>query len=370
MTGTILCIGTQKGLFLAHSEDREHWTVEEKPHQFMSAVYSVAIDKREGRTRLLVGADSPHWGPSVFHTDDLGATWTESVENAVRFPSDYEASVERVWQLRPAGEDQPGVVWAGSQPSALWRSEDGGQSFGLVEGLWNHPHRPNWAAGYGGQAVHTILPVPGEPERLLVAMSTGGVYRTDDGGRSWYPSNTGIRAPFMPDGNEYPEYGQCVHKVAEDGARPGRYYLQNHGGVYRSDDAGHSWRSIAEGLPAEFGFPIVAHPSREGTAWVFPLVADAARVPVDHQCRVYRTRDAGESWEPLAAGLPQEPHYSVVLRDALTVDDSDPAGVYFGNRNGEVWASPDEGEHWVQVAAHLPDVLCVRAARVEQAEQS
>jgi photosystem II stability/assembly factor-like uncharacterized protein len=359
MPQTLLCIGTKKGLFLARSEDRVRWELD-GPHFRMSAVYAVAVDSREGRARVLAGADSPHLGPCVAHSDDLGATWSEAVKGAVRFPPGYEASVERVWQLRPAGPEQPGVVYAGAEPSSLWRSEDGGESFSLVEGLWEHPHRADWQPGYGGQCLHTILPDPADPQRVLVAMSTGGVYRTEDGGRSWNPSNHGIQAYFLPD--PYPEYGQCVHKVAADAERPDRLYLQNHGGVYRSDDGGRTWASIADSLPAEFGFPVAAHPRRGGTAYLFPLEADANRVPAGERCRVYRTDDAGESWRPLERGLPQSEHFGVVLRDALTVDDGDPAGVYFGTRNGEVYGSPDEGEQWHLVAAHLPDVLCVRAA--------
>jgi photosystem II stability/assembly factor-like uncharacterized protein len=171
-----------------------------------------------------------------------------------------------------------------------------------------------------------------------------------------------VSAVFLPDPN--PEFGQCVHKVARDAASPDRLYLQNHWGVYRSDDAGAHWTDIGEGLPSTFGFAAVAHPHRGDTAYVFPINADADRVPADHRCRVYRTADAGKSWEPLSAGLPQEDHYGTVLRDAMCTDDADPAGIYFGNRNGEVFASADDGDSWQQLASHLPDVLCVRAALV------
>jgi photosystem II stability/assembly factor-like uncharacterized protein len=364
MTQALLCIGTKKGLILARSRDRKNWVLDDDPYFLMSAVYAVGIDRRGARPRLLASVDHPVFGPAVLHSDDLGRTWSEATEKGIRFPEGYDASVERVWQLQPDAADRPGVVWAGAEPSSLWRSEDGGETFALVEALWNHPHRPDWQPGFGGQAIHTVLPDPEDPQSVLVAMSTGGVYRTADGGRSWNPSNTGIRAAGVPEEQQYPEYGQCVHKVAPDAETPGRFYLQNHGGVYRSDDDGYNWRSIADGLPAEFGFAVAAHPSRGGTAFLFPIEADIDREPAGRTCRVYRTRDAGESWQPLSEGLPDEPDYGVVLRDALTVDNADAdgvAGVYFGNRSGEVYASPDEGEHWVQVAAHLPDVLSVRA---------
>jgi hypothetical protein len=193
-------------------------------------------------------------------------------------------------------------------------------------------------------------------------MSTGGVYRSVDGGAGWTPANSGIRANFLPD--EWPEYGQCVHKVARDPADPERLYAQNHHGLYRCEDDGGSWTSIADGLPADFGFPIVAHPSRGGVVYTFPLVADRERFPVDRACRVFRSTDAGATWQPLTQGLPQGPFFPVVLRDAMCVDDQSPAGVYFGTRSGEVYASRDDGDSWAQVAAHLPDVLCVRSAEV------
>ncbi|WP_037577703.1 WD40/YVTN/BNR-like repeat-containing protein [Phaeacidiphilus oryzae] len=365
MTENLLCIGTKKGLFLARSRDRKNWVLDEDPYFPMSAVYATAIDLRGGRPRVFASVDHPVFGPAVLHSDDLGRTWSEATEKGIRFPEGYDASVERVWQLRPDEADRPGVVWAGAEPSSLWRSEDGGETFALVEALWNHPHRPEWQPGFGGQAIHTIIPDRDDPRTVVVAMSTGGVYRTEDGGRSWHPSNAGIRAAFMPEGQQYPEFGQCVHKIAADAERRDRFYLQNHGGVYRSDDGGRSWSSIAEGLPADFGFAVAAHPRRGGTVFLFPLQADIDRFPAGRHCRVYRSRDAGGSWQPLTEGLPDEPDFGIVLRDALCVDNADAAGVagvYFGNRSGEVYASPDEGDHWVGVASHLPDVLCVRAA--------
>ena len=355
----LLAIGTKKGLFLATSDDnRRSWQV--GPAHFPgTSVYAIAIDNHGPAPRLLAGMDSSHFGPSIAVSDDLGATWQEPDTAPIAFPADTGAAVERVWQIAPATD---GVVYAGVQPSALFRSEDGGRTFALVRGLWEHPHRPEWEAGFGGQAVHTILPHPDDPDRVLVAMSTGGVYRTADGGASWSPANSGIKAYFLPD--PWPEFGQCVHKVTRDGADPDSYYAQNHHGVYRSVDGGDTWQSIAGTLPADFGFPIVAHPRRGGTLWTYPLVSDGQREPVDLRCRVFRSTDAGETWQPQAAGLPEEPFYQVVLRDAMCADDAEPAGVYFGTRSGEVFASRDEGGSWASVAAHLPDVLCVRAGSI------
>ncbi len=363
MTQVLLLIGTRKGLFLARSTDgRRTWSVD-GPHFVMNAVYGAAVDTRGAAPRLLVGADSEHWGPSVFRSDDLGRTWAETPEGAARFPEDTGATLSRVWALAPGPRDQPDVVWAGSEPSALWRSEDRGETFSLVRDLWDHPHRPEWGAGFGGQAIHTVLPHPDDAGAVAVAMSTGGFYRT--GGDGWVASNTGIKAYFLPD--PWPEFGQCVHKVARHPDRPDQLFAQNHHGVYRSDDGGGTWSSIADGLPSDFGFPVVVHPHRPGTAYVFPLVADGERLPPEGRCRVYRTDDEGKSWDALTAGLPQQGFYGAVLRDAMCCDDvdaADGAGVYLGTRGGAVFASRDDGDSWREVARDLPDVLCVRAAVV------
>jgi hypothetical protein len=360
MTEFVLAIGTAKGLLLARSNDRVGWQMSDL-HFPMNAIYAVGLDCRAETPRILVSATSEHWGPSVFHSDDLGATWTEPEHGAMTFPADTGASLARAWALQPS-PSEPDVVWAGTEPQGLFRSEDRGAHFEMVRALWDHPHRPDWGAGYGGAAIHTVLPHPTDPERMLVAMSTGGVYRTEDAGGTWSATNSGVKAYFLPD--PWPEFGQCVHKVARDSADSDRLYLQNHHGVYRSDDGGTKWNSIAEALPTDFGFTMVAHPHRGDVAYNFPITADGERMPPERACRVYRTEDAGGSWTPLTDGLPQHDFYPVVLRDAMCVDDADPAGVYFGTRNGELYASADEGEHWQQLAAHLPDVLCVRAATV------
>jgi len=361
MTDALLLVGTRKGLWIGRSDaTRSTWEWDE-PHFLMNAVYSVCIDKRGGAPRLFAGATSEHWGPQVFRSDDLGRTWTETPNGAIRFPEDTGAALERVWQIQPGTESQPDVVYAGSEPSALFRSQDRGESFELVRALWDHPHRPEWGAGAGGQALHTILAHPDETDQMVVAMSTGGVYRSFDGGGSWAPSNTGIKAYFMPD--PWPEFGQCVHKAARDPVAPDRLFVQNHHGVYRSDDGGATWQSIAEGLPSDFGFPVVTHPRQPETAYVFPLVADSERIPPQARARVWRTDDAGSTWRELGDGLP-DGFYAAVMRDAMCTDDADPVGVYWGSRDGSVFASRDEGERWTQVAAHLPDVLSVRAAVV------
>lgn len=357
-TGTLLAIGTRKGLWLATSPDRKTWTLT-GPYFLMNEIPSIAIDTRGGQMRLLAGIRSEHWGPTVVRSDDLGATWSEPENGAIRFDPQDETALERVWQLRPDSEERPGVVWAGCEPISVWKSTDGGESFELNRGLWDHPHREHWGAGAGGGAAHSILPSPSDPNTVHIAISAAGVYRTEDGGLTWQPRNTGISAYFMPDPN--PEFGQCVHKIARDAEDPLRLYAQNHHGVYRSDDGGDSWVSIADGLPADFGFVMLAHPRRGGTVWVIPLKADGERIPPEGKPAVYRTNDAGSTWMRLDAGLPDH-DYNSVLRDAATLDTADPVGVYFGTRAGEVYVSDDEGDHFNLAAANLPDVLCVRAA--------
>ena len=361
MAEAIMLAGTRKGLFIGRSdESRQQWTWD-KPEFAMQEIYSAAIDTRGDNPRLLAGATSPHWGPQVFHSDDLGRTWTETKGGAIRFPGDTDTSLERIWQLRPAPDEQPDVVYAGTEPSALFKSTDRGENFDLVRGLWDHPHRPTWQPGGGGQAIHTIVPHPTDVDTVTVAMSTGGVYRTTDAGESWNPFNRGIGAEFIP--GETPEYGQCVHKVAMNPANPDRLYAQNHGGVFRSDDAGQSWKSIAEGLPGDFGFPIVVHPHKPDTIYVFPLVADIERFPPGGKPGIWRSDDAGETWRETGPGLPVEA-YTAVLRDAFSTDQEESAGLYVGTRHGAIWVSNDEGGTWAEVRNNLPDVLCIRAAVV------
>lgn len=356
----VLLVGTRKGLWVGRSDAaREEWHFT-GPHFDLQDVYACMVDKRGGSPRLLAASASSWFGPQLHHSDDLGQTWKEAPD-AVRFPDDIEASVERIWQLVPGAE--PNVLWAGTEPAAIWKSTDGGGSFTLERALWDHPHRPQWGAGYGGQAFHTILPHPTEPGSLTAALSSGGVYRTTDAGASWAPYNQGIRAEFLPEGEQFPEFGQCVHKVARHPSNPQRLFAQNHGGVYRSDDEGETWTSIAEGLPASFGFPMVVHPHQPDTIYVFPLLGSGQRYPAEGKARVWRSRDAGESWEELGDGLPDS-FYVGVMRDAMCTDDHEVTGVYFGARNGCVWASNDEGDSWRQVVSGLPDVMCVRAATI------
>jgi photosystem II stability/assembly factor-like uncharacterized protein len=353
----LLLIGTSKGLFLLDANGEL-----KNPIAGGASVPSVAFDAR--RRRLLAGKTSFFWGTGVTYSDDLGDTWVESEAPNLRFPDDIDASLKQAWQIAPGTRNEPDVVYVGAEPASLFRSTDGGQTFELVRGLWDHPHRPTWQPGFGGLCLHTILLDERDPNTLTVAISTGGVYRFDDAGQSWRPSNTGIRADFMPEDQRYPEYGQCVHKVARDAVSADTLFLQNHGGLYRSDDNGASWQDIANGVPSDFGFPMLTHPRKTGTAYCIPNGDAFNRWTPEARLRVYRTSNGGKSWEALTCGQPQKDAYITVLRDAFASDQQDPAGLYFGTRGGELYGSRDDGQTWELLAEHLPPILTVRAANL------
>ena len=358
----LLLVGTMKGAFLFWSDgERSAWRME-GPHFRGETVYALAYDGRGGRRRLLAGTQSFHWGSVVRWSDDFGATWSAPERQNVRFPEGSELAVANVWQLRPGRAEEPEVLYAGVEPAALFESRDAGETWSPVEGLLSHPHRPRWTPGGGGLCLHTIVLDPAEPRRMGVAISTGGFYRTDDGGATWTARNAGVRAEFLPE--KHPEFGQCVHKVVNHPSRPERLFLQNHWGLYRSDDWGDAWTDVANGVPSDFGFAMAMHPHDPDTVYIVPLESDEFRVVPGAQLRVFRTRDAGASWEPLADGLPQRDAYETVLRDAMATDGHARAGVYFGTRSGKLYGSADEGERWTEISDALPPIVCVRAAVV------
>jgi photosystem II stability/assembly factor-like uncharacterized protein len=361
-TDVLVLVGTTKGAFIFTSNaTRSRWRVD-GPHFPGEAVYSLAFDQRGGRFRLLAGVHSNHWGATIRTSDDFGRTWSEAERQAVRFPESSGLSLAQVWQITPGSAEEPDVVWCGVEPAALFRSDDAGESWAPVDGLLNHEHRPRWQPGGGGLCLHTIVLDPTNPQRMGIAISTAGFYRTDDGGKTWQARNKGVRAVFLPD--QHPEFGQCVHKVTHHPSRPERLFLQNHWGLYRSDDWGDSWQDIANGVPSDFGFPIQSHPHDPDTVYAIPLQSDEFRVVPEAKLRVYRTRDAGASWAPLTDGLPQSNAFESVLRDGLAVDSRDPAGVYFGTRSGKLYASASEGESWTALARSLPPICCVKSAVV------
>jgi photosystem II stability/assembly factor-like uncharacterized protein len=359
----LVLVGTMKGAFVFRTgRDRTRWE-RGGPYFAGSAVYALAYDSRGGRHRLWAGPFSMHWGGVLRTSDDFGRTWTNPEEANVKFPEGTGAALKQIWQIAPGRESEPDTLYCGVEPAALFVSKDAGEKWSLVEGLWNHPQRERWEPGGGGLCLHTILLDPADPQRIRIAISTGGMYVTEDGGATWRPSNSGVRAEFLPD--KYPEFGQCVHKVVQAKARPERMYLQNHWGLYRSDDRGETWNDVANGVPSDFGFALAAHPADPDSAWIVPLESDEFRCTPEGKLRVYRTRDAGASWEASSQGLPQQDAYETVLRDAMAADAMSPAGVYFGTRSGKLFASSDEGTAWTEVADGLPPVVAVKTAVVK-----
>ena len=356
----LLLVGTMKGAFVLRSDkSRKKWKIE-GPHFRGEAVYALLHDTRAGSPRTFAATNSMHWGPTLRTSEDKGATWSEPGPQTVRFPADSGRALAQIWQIAPGRATYPDVFYCGVEPAALFESRDGGESWQPNQGLLNHEHQPKWQPGGGGLCLHTIVLDPGNPRRMLIAMSTGGVYRSDDGGKSWRAKNAGVRAQFLPEGQRYPEFGQCVHKVVHHPSRPGRLFLQNHWGLYRSDDWGDSWHDIANGVPSDFGFAMQMHPHDPDTVYIVPIEADMLRATPEAKLRVYRTRNAGASWEPLTRGLPQSGAYENVLRDALAADSFDPAGIYFGTRSGKLYGSRDEGATWTEIAAALPPIVCVK----------
>lgn len=361
----LLLVGTMKGAFLLWSDrQRREWRMD-GPHFKGEAIYSLAYDGRAGRCRVLAGTHSFHWGSVVRASDDFGATWTAPDRQNVRFPESSGLALAQVWQIHPQSAVGADVMYCGVEPAALFESRDAGETWSAVEGLLDHEHRPKWMPGGGGLCLHTILTDPKDAQRLLVAISTAGVYRSDDGGRSWHPRNKGVRAEFLPD--KHPEFGQCVHKVVHHPSRPERLFLQNHWGLYRSDDWGDEWHDIARGVPSDFGFAMTMHPHDPDTVYIVPLESDQFRCVPEAKMRVWRTRNAGDSWEPLEHGLPQEDAYETVLRDALCADTLDSAGIYVGTRSGKLWGSADAGDSWMQLADGFPPIVCVKSAVMEGA---
>lgn len=359
----LLLVGTLKGAFILRSnKKREKWEMG-GPYFPGSAVYAMAYDGRAGRTRIWAGPHSMHWGGLLRSSDDFGATWTNPEEANVKFPEKTGAALKQIWQIVPGRESEPDALYCGVEPAALFSSRDAGKTWSLNEGLWNHPQRPRWEPGGGGLCLHTILLDPVDAKRVRIAVSTGGMYVTQDGGSTWRPSNKGVRAQFLPD--KYPEFGQCVHKVVQAPRKPERMFLQNHWGLYRSDDRGESWTDVANGVPSDFGFSMAIHPEDPDRAWIVPLESDEFRCTPEGKLRVFRTSDGGKSWDGMTKGLPQKDAFETVLRDSMAADPLDPAGVYFGTRSGKLFSSSNEGKKWSLLFDGLPAVVSVDAVRLK-----
>jgi len=365
----VLAIGTKKGLFVAEGGKARRRFELRGPFGPGVAVYSTLIDAR-GAPRLYASSCNPFFGMKVLRSTDLGKSFKET-KSAPAFPGDDGRALANIWALEPGQGKKE--LWCGVEPAALFRSGDGGDSWEMVGGLSNHAHARKWQPGNGGLCLHTILPEDG---RVHVGISTGGHYLSEDGGRSFSASNAGVGAGFVPD--PYPEFGQCVHKIAGHKDAPGRLYMQNHGGwaewsgpggprpdigVLRSDDHGRTWRSIAKGLPTDFGFPVVVHPHDADTLYVMPL-EPATRTCPGGAPAVWRSENGGDSWRRLASGLPRKASYFTVQRDAMTIDELKSPALYFGTTTGQLWLGRDGGEAWECLFDSLPPIHCVKVALV------
>jgi photosystem II stability/assembly factor-like uncharacterized protein len=353
---TELLVGTKKGLFVLEGEPGGAFEVKARAFAGEPVDYAVR-DPRSGR--LLATVSSPFYGPKIWHTEDPAGEWQQA--EGVALPEGGDKALERIWVIAPGEAD--GLVYAGGDPGVLFESRDGGQTWELNRALWEHPTRDKWMPGGGGLCLHSIVPWPGEPDKLAVAISAAGVWLTEDGGSSWRRGNQGLVPRYLPEDTPEDEIGLCVHHMERAAQRPERLFMQFHGGVYRSDDAGETWQDIAAGLPSDFGFPMALDPADPDSAYVIPLTADTDRVTPDGRVRVYETRDAGASWEPRGDGLPQEHAYLTVLRLAFdrTANGSG-LELYFGATSGDLFGSADAGATWSPAASHLPPVYSVTAS--------
>ncbi len=350
-----LLVGSKKGLFVLRGERGGPMAVAARAFPGMAVEYAIR-DPRTGT--YLASVTHGQFGPHVFLAQDPSGEWEQS--EGPRFPEGEGAAVERIWKIAPGVDD--GVLYAGVDPAALFESRDGGRTWSLNRGLWDQPSRTQeWTPGLGGLALHSICPWPGDPSRLAVGISAVGVWLSEDGGASWTISNDGIVPGYLPEEARSKPYGRCVHNMHRAPLRPDRLFMQFHGGVYRSDDGGRSWIDIGSGLPSDFGFPLVIDPADPDAAYVIPLNSDRDRVAAEGKVRVFETRDAGRTWRGLGDGLPS-PGYLTVLRQAFDHDLGEPLGLYFGATSGQVFGSADGGATWSLVAGDLPPVLSVRVS--------
>ena len=352
---TELLVGTKKGLFALQGEPGGPFAVTARAFPGEPVEYAMR-DPRSGR--LLAAVTSGWYGPKIFYADDVEGEWQQA--EGVALPEGGEQALERIWVIQ-AGERE-GTLYAGGDPGVLFESRDGGATWERNRAFWEHPTRDRWQPGGGGLCLHSIVPWPGDPDRLALGISAVGVWLTEDGGASWRQGVEGLSARYLPDDAAPDPFALCVHDIHRAPGRPERMFLQFHGGVYRSDDAGESWADIGAGLPSDFGFPLAIDPADPDRAFVIPLQADVDRVTPEGRMRVYETRDAGASWTARGDGLPQEDAYLTVLRQAFAgTGAGDELQLYFGATSGEVFGSADAGASWSSVARHLPPVYSVRA---------
>lgn len=356
---TVVLAGTKRGLFVLSSKDRREWDVDTTSLRG-TRVFWAELDQRAGRQRMFAADNGDFFGSYARYSDDFGATWHEP-EKGIRFEQGGGRKLANIWTIEPGRDEEPDTVYAGVDPASLWVSHDAGVSWDEVPGLQEHPTRERWMPGGGGLCLHSIVPDYSSSSRMWVGISAVGVLRSEDGGANWTMANKGTRAADQP--VEYPEFGQCVHRLAQHPTQPDVLYQQNHVGVYLSRDAGNEWTEITEGLPSDFGFPLALDANNPETLFVVEEDFEAGRANFGDQFTVHRTQDAGKTWEPLTKGLPSGPGVRLgVWRHAMCTDTHDPCGVYVGTNTGQIFASDDRGETWQVAADFLPPVFSVSAA--------
>ncbi len=352
---TELLVATRKGLFVLGGEPGGPFEVSARAFAGESVEYALR-DRRSGR--MLASVTSAFHGPKIFFADDPASEWHQA--EGVSLPKGGDEALSSVWLIVAAEDDAS--LYAGGDPGVLFESHDGGESWELNRGLWDHPTRGSWQPGGGGLCLHSIAPWPGDPDRLAVAISAAGIWLTDDRGETWRRGNKGMVARYVPEEMREQTDDLCVHHIERAPLRPERLFMQFHGGVYRSDDAGATWIDIAPGLPGDFAFPVAVDPADPDSAYVIPLNAETDRVTAGGRVQVYETRDAGASWTPRGEGLPARDAYLTILRLAMTTrSQGESLELYFGATSGDVYGSADAGATWFSAATHLPPVYSVAA---------
>jgi photosystem II stability/assembly factor-like uncharacterized protein len=365
MSSVRVLVGTRKGAFVCTSDaTRKNWEI--SGPQFAGwEIYHLKGSPADP-DRLYASQSSGWFGQMMQRSNDGGKTW-EAVGNEFKYDgtpgthqwydgTQHPWEFKRVWHLEPSKSD-PDAVYAGVEDAALFRTADGGRTWQELAGLRGHESGPRWQPGAGGMCLHTIIVDPKNPDRIFIAISAAGAFRTDDGGKTWRPINRGLRSEYIPDPNA--EVGHCVHRIAMNAARPNVLFMQKHWDVMRSDDAGDSWHEVSGDLPTDFGFAIDVHAHESDTVYVVPIKSDSEHFPLEGKLRVFRSKSGGNEWEPLTKGLPQRDCYVNVLRNAMAVDSLESCGIYFGTTGGQVYVSADSGDSWAPIVRDLPAVLSV-----------
>lgn len=370
-TGVRVLVGTRKGAFILTSDaSRKKWDVA-GPHFGGWELYHLKGSPVDPN-RIYASQCSSWFGQQIQRSDDGGKTFNPAgaafaYDGVPGTHQHYDGTArpwefKRVWHVEPCLKDA-NTVYAGIEDAALFKSTDAGMTWSELSGLRGHGSGPTWSPGAGGMCLHTILLDPKDPNRMFIAISAAGAFRTDDGGATWKPINKGLKSNYIPDAEA--ETGHCVHRIAQHSSKPNTLFMQKHWDVMRTDNAGDQWTEVSGNLPTDFGFVIDVHAHEPETVYVVPIKSDSEHYPMDGKLRVYRSKTGGNEWEAMTKGLPQENCFVNVLRDAMSVDQLDDCGIYFGTTGGQVYCSPDGGENWNAIVRDLPAVLSVEVQTLQ-----